>query len=980
MSDNGLRLLTLGRLDLVRGTGEPADPSLSTRRRKLALLAVLAVHRRPIARDTLLEYFWGDQEDAKARHSLSDALSHLRRVLGRDAITTTATSAALAADAPLTVDALEFVAAIQRNDAETAVNLYDGAFLDGLGRGASVAFEQWLEGVRAQFDRRFALACEQRCTALADAGEWDHCVEIATRWQLHDPSSAGAFHFQLRALAAPGSREAALAALRSFERYRARLADEYGLRPDQALADFARVLADRVRETDAPSGMTMEFATLLRTGPQRAVQPAAFGDPAAAAAELTESLTAITTGDRLPAVRKEEASAAAAPPPPAATAPSRRRRLLRVALGAAVALALVITAGSAWRRSHATAAPPAKPLFVITDVRLVRGDSTELWLTDGLAQLITASLARSVTVDVVAPGRVRDATMRAEFDPNRLDVNSALVVARSLHADLLVRGGLVQGDTMLLLDLTVTDTKTGNTRDVLTAQGRDLVTLASSAATRLADLVGGDVPGPRVADLETPSVDAYEHYMRALRLFDGLSLSAGIAELDAAIAIDSGFVSAVAERQRIAIEMGETEITRRLGVVLDRFAWRASPWVRLTREAETARLAGDAPRTIRLLHELVDRHARDPRAYNLLASMYGNLGDFVKAESITVQQLALDSLATAVGRGPCASCSGYSGLRVFRMLRGDMAGSVAAAERLVALQPDLPGAWAGLFESYGLSERFEEADRAFERIRALQRPLEPGLRAAYARQQIIARRFERADSLLDAMERDPDLATRLVALDVRALYWRELGAWDRSNAALQRWADLGGDPTTVRLMRGNNYGRLGRYAEAERQYRQLLDETPDEPQGEMARRRSWVLANLADAIAPAGDTARLKLLADSIEFWSRRSYYARDARLPFHVRGLVAMQGGRLAEARDLFRQARWGGHGWTRTGAELARVLDRLGDRAGAEQVRRDALASNLDAMGRYEPRTTFLRELGMSDPASAAAITAGVGSAARR
>jgi DNA-binding SARP family transcriptional activator len=124
MSGNELRLVTLGQLDLLRPSGEPVDPSLSTRRRKLALLAVLAVHRRPIARDTLLEYFWGDQEEAKARHSLSDALSHLRRVLGRDAILTTPTTAALSGDAGLRVDALEFVEAVQRNDLDEAIRLY----------------------------------------------------------------------------------------------------------------------------------------------------------------------------------------------------------------------------------------------------------------------------------------------------------------------------------------------------------------------------------------------------------------------------------------------------------------------------------------------------------------------------------------------------------------------------------------------------------------------------------------------------------------------------------------------------------------------------------------------------------------------------------------------------------------------------------------------------------------------------------------
>src|SRR5690606_6702473 len=124
-------------------------------------------------------------------------------------------------------------------------------------------------------------------------------------------------------------------------------------------------------------------------------------------------------------------------------------------------------------------------------------------------------LSRTNGVEVVSPGRVRDATLRAELDPNRLDIDDALVVARSLQADMLVRAGLVQGDTLLLLDLTITDARTGNTRDVITAQGRDLMTLATAAAARLADAMGAGGPGPRVTDLETASAEAFERYMRA---------------------------------------------------------------------------------------------------------------------------------------------------------------------------------------------------------------------------------------------------------------------------------------------------------------------------------------------------------------------------------------------------------------------------------------------------------------------------------
>src|SRR5689334_22674593 len=83
----GWRLVTFGRLALVLPDGTN-ESSLTTRRRKLALLAYLALQRRPTPRSVLLHVFWGERDEDRARNSLSDALSHLRRVLGEDVIIT----------------------------------------------------------------------------------------------------------------------------------------------------------------------------------------------------------------------------------------------------------------------------------------------------------------------------------------------------------------------------------------------------------------------------------------------------------------------------------------------------------------------------------------------------------------------------------------------------------------------------------------------------------------------------------------------------------------------------------------------------------------------------------------------------------------------------------------------------------------------------------------------------------------------------
>ena len=174
-------LITLGRLALLSPDGSEEE-SLRKRRRKIAVLAVLALERRPLSRDVLVEMFWGDQEETRARHSLSDALSHLRRVLGRDAISVGRSEVAIVRDAPLAVDAADFAAAVQRQEYDRALAMYGGAFLDGVYVGGSPRFEHWVERHRARLHELFLTACREQCARLQVAGRVEECAAVAGRW------------------------------------------------------------------------------------------------------------------------------------------------------------------------------------------------------------------------------------------------------------------------------------------------------------------------------------------------------------------------------------------------------------------------------------------------------------------------------------------------------------------------------------------------------------------------------------------------------------------------------------------------------------------------------------------------------------------------------------------------------------------------------------------------------------------------------
>jgi len=124
--------------------------------------------------------------------------------------------------------------------------------------------------------------------------------------------------------------------------------------------------------------------------------------------------------------------------------------------------------------------------------------------------------------------------------------------------------------------------------------------------------------------------------------------------------------------------------------------------------------------------------------------------------------------------------------------------------------------------------------------------------------------------------------------------------------------------------------------------------------GTSSRGFCWHHALLADAIAPSGDTVRLRGLADTLAIGCARSFFGRDRRLHHHVRGLLAMLQGRWIDAEAELQQARWGvAESWTRSNVALAKTEMALDQPRAALAALRDAYASPLDGMGRYQPRS---------------------------
>lgn len=937
---NNFRLITLGRLALVSPDGE--DESVGLRRRKLSLLAVLALAERPYSRDALADMFWGEEEEERARHSLSDALSHFRRLLGRGALAHRQSDVILSEEVRLGVDALEFAAACEARDTARAVELYGGPLLDGVHVDRSPRFDEWVTRERDRYARLFVHACEAECLSLARARRWDDCSALARKWLAAAPLSTDAALYLINALRAPGSREAALAALSEYQLLLTRLERDYGARPDQRVTALAAELSARVAEAETGSApATLPQPRVAEVGSALSRAPAAGGvdGPLVGAGEPDPSALL------------------------AASSAARKRTLIAIA-AAALSLAL-ITGGTflAGRRAARSSLPAAtvQPVVAITLIQNVRNDSSVAWLEEGLKQMIAADLSRSGAVEVVAPSRVRDVARRARLSRRGpLGSEDALRLAKEVGATWAVSGGLTRGEDLYVLDVGLRDVATGDLVRLFTVTGTDILEVADQAASHILAATNAGGPGPRLADLETSNVGAYQHYVRAVQAAGEGRFADQLRELDAAIAMDSGFVSALTARLRLAQEARDAPLVARLAGAFMAARGRATDWDRLYEGVYAALHNGEHSRAVALGRQLVDRFSHDPRAYAMLADVYASHGNWESADSVLQRALSLDSLGTEAGSGPCALCTALGGVVRMRLAVGELAGAERAARRWVALQPDVPAPWSHLAEVLAYEGRYDSALTVARRASIL-----AGDDATYAswvgRILLMARRYGEVDSATAAWMARGDDDYRLEAMDLRAMLLRERGQMREANRLIERMVADYPAAHSLELVRANGLARLGEWEKAvavdEAHAHSTKWREPPSPfhplTGDGARAFAWEHALAADALAASGDTVRLRVLADSIESIGARSYYGRDWRLHHHVRGLIALSGGRLREAAQEFEKARWGVAGWTVTVVRLARVKLALGEPGEAIMLLRDAYKSPPDAMGRYQPRS---------------------------
>ena len=166
-----IEIRTLGPADINAGPDRDPRPLLAQSKR-FAVLCYLTLPRPGTLhrRDALLGVFWPEGDQEHSRMALRQALAHIRRVLGNDAVVRRGTEEVGLNPELVWCDVAAYQSALEEHRWTDAVEIYRGEFLEGLALSHAQEFRHWLDAKRTGLADSFAFALEELAEAATVEG------------------------------------------------------------------------------------------------------------------------------------------------------------------------------------------------------------------------------------------------------------------------------------------------------------------------------------------------------------------------------------------------------------------------------------------------------------------------------------------------------------------------------------------------------------------------------------------------------------------------------------------------------------------------------------------------------------------------------------------------------------------------------------------------------------------------------------------
>jgi DNA-binding SARP family transcriptional activator len=534
-----LRLRTFGTASLERDDGPLG--AAGTQRRRLALLALLAVARdRGVTRDKLVAYLWPERDES-ARHLLAQTIYAMRRELATgDDDLFVGTDPVILNEQAITADVVEFERLLDRGDADAAVALYHGPFLDGFHLGGSAEFDRWLESTRSHLLRRQRDALTALAARAEKTGDF---AAAAQRWRelaALDPLEASTALGLMQALAKAGNRPAAIQHARVYDSL---VRQELDVDPDPRVSALAeRIRADEAKDAAAISTSPPSTAAAATRGSESTAQARRSASRTSRAGNATRGTPLrlaldVNAVEKLLAARQRSSLAVQR----WSSALARFWRGVPIA-ARALSIAMPLAIAGLWLGLHrhgAEAATPASSRVAVLPFA-IHGAQKYAYLRGALVELLSTSLEgmdRLHSVDARSVLRVAGDTV---IDPDVGRVLAARVGARTF-----VLGDVTEASGVVQIDAALYDVDSGRAtlRSRASAKGSadSVFRLVEGLTSRLVALRGAERDSGLAELAAREPLPVLRAYLEGKRAFADRRVTDAVDEFERAVRADSTF-------------------------------------------------------------------------------------------------------------------------------------------------------------------------------------------------------------------------------------------------------------------------------------------------------------------------------------------------------------------------------------------------------------------------------------------------------
>jgi tetratricopeptide (TPR) repeat protein len=346
----------------------------------------------------------------------------------------------------------------------------------------------------------------------------------------------------------------------------------------------------------------------------------------------------------------------------------------------------------------------------------------------------------------------------------------------------------------------------------------------------------------------------------------------------------------------------------------------------------------------------------DPRGYEFLWKSRFMRGDWALAVTAIERAIALDSASEPAGRQGCRLCSDLSSLANTYFWWDSLPAAERTAQRIMRLRPQSHGPWDILIRSTA-ARGDTTAQRVY--IRRFRESNPTTITPDYfARRDILLEEYDRAEPIIQSYLESPKPDELANGVWLQTIVFRNQG---RLTEAL-KLANSHPAPADMNLAVASLDAGDARTALSKLRTR-ASDALSAMSPSLQARNRAWNYTLLGMAEVVARDTAAVRRLADSVEYWGGRSLYGRDRRAHHYLRGMLSVAEGRDNDAAVHLKEAIHSPtNGFTRVNYELGKVLLRLNRPAEAIPIVRAALHGDIDGSNLYVTRTELHELLGQA------------------